>query len=263
MTGLEEQLSRDLELTGAIEGSGGGVDDAEGSRRDERSYTSIGVTADRACNAGSRRSGEAVSGCGDTQTVAVVHKVECLTEYLEPDSFVDAKVTRDTGVEIVNTGTGEAVASDLWSPAKGAAGGVEGIVGASGSTTVVAGSCSKRTGARCVDSRTGVVGHERGYGKAGLLRGCACDEPAVDGGVQEMVGECECGRVDETGNEAVAHVEIGSSLFTSHVDPWVGVDLFAVNGSSRTSVPKKAPPELFAPEAPPALWPASVVCAQV
>jgi hypothetical protein len=92
MTGLEEELSRDLELTGTIESPGGGVDGAEGSSRDERSYTSVSVAADRACSTGCRRSGETIGGCGDAQTVAVVHKVERLTEYLEFDSFADGKV---------------------------------------------------------------------------------------------------------------------------------------------------------------------------
>jgi hypothetical protein len=92
MAGLEEELSRDLELTGAIEGPGGGVDGAEGSSRDERSYTSVSVTADWACSTACRRSSETKGGCGDAQTVSVVHKVERLTEYLESDSFADGKV---------------------------------------------------------------------------------------------------------------------------------------------------------------------------
>ena len=88
----EKQLRSDLKLTRPIESSGGGVDGAEGSRRHERSYAGISVTADRACNTSCRGSGETVSRCGDTQTVAVVHKVERLTEYLEFDSFADGKI---------------------------------------------------------------------------------------------------------------------------------------------------------------------------
>src|SRR5260370_41925655 len=76
MTGLEEELSRDLELTGAIEGPGSGVDGAEGSSRNERSYTSVSVAADRACSAACRRSGETIGGCCGAPTVAGVHKGE-------------------------------------------------------------------------------------------------------------------------------------------------------------------------------------------
>ena len=92
ISGLEEEFSRDLELTGAIECPCGGVDGAEGSSGDERSYTSVSVAADRACSTGRRRSSETIGGCRDAQTVAVVHKVERLTEYLEFDSFADGKI---------------------------------------------------------------------------------------------------------------------------------------------------------------------------
>ncbi len=43
-----------------------------------------------------------------------------------------------------------------------------------------------------------------------------------------MIGKCDCRRVDEAGDKAVAHVEIGPSLLAGHVDLRVGIDFFAI-----------------------------------